>query len=867
MNNPNNERIELAKYSEDDYKTKKVTGIVSVILGIVATLLAAIGVVFGVLAYKANQDIQLQQGEQGVVIEKVEYDDNGDLKITFTDGSTQTIVMPDKHVHTFGDWISFTTDDVSCEDRIFYHICSSCNEIVWKNGAYEDHSWAKEYSHDNTYHWFDCETCDEVNAKSEHTVDETGVCTTCEKILAQGLLFEVTSGYITITGYEGTATEVVIPSRLGAYTVKAIGEKAFENQTALTSLTLPTTIVSIGTRAFYGCTGLTEFTIPSSVTSIDTQIFYKCDALNTVYYNSSYSSNKNSFLSLPHIKKVVFGGTSIPAYILKDSAVNEVEILNSVTSIGYEAFYNCAALTEIKYNATKCADFSYDKSVFDGAGQSREGIVVTIGANVKKIPSYFFYPSNISYSPKVKTVVFEEGAVCESIGDYAFYFCSSLTNIGIPDSVTTIGSYAFSRCSSLTSIAIPDSVTSIGYEEFYQCYSLMSVEIPDSVTSIAEKAFYNCSSLTSIEIPDSVTSIGSGAFSDCDSLTSIEIPDSVTSIGGSAFSGCDNLTSIEIPDSVTWIGVSVFSSCSSLTSVVIGDILTSIAEKAFYNCDNLTSVVIGDSVTSIGASAFSGCSSLTNIEIPDILTSIGYDAFYNCSSLTNIEIPDSVTSIGRYVFSGCSSLTNIEIPDSVTSIGSYAFSNCSSLTSVVIGDSVTTIGERAFSYCTSLTSVVIGDSVTTIGSSAFYNCYRLVEVVNNSPNITVTKGSESNGYIGYYALGVYNSGDTYVSKFSNDNGYIVYTDGEEKILVGYFGEETELVLPSYITKINQYAFSRCSSLTSVEIPDSVTTIGSFAFYSCSSLTIYCEAESKPSGWNYDWNYSNCPVVWGYTEEE
>ena len=130
------------------------------------------------------------------------------------------------------------------------------------------------------------------------------------------------------------------------------------------------------------------------------------------------------------------------------------------------------------------------------------------------------------------------------IGDYAFSYCSSLTSITIPDSVTSIGNWAFYGCSSLTSITIPDSVTSIGDYEFEYCSSLTSITIPDSVTSIGNSAFYGCSSLTSITTPDSITSIGDEAFSGCSSLTSITISDSVTSICRAAFYGCSSLTNV-----------------------------------------------------------------------------------------------------------------------------------------------------------------------------------------------------------------------------------------------------------------------------------------------------------------------------------
>ena len=193
----------------------------------------------------------------------------------------------------------------------------------------------------------------------------------------------------------------------------------------------------------------------------------------------------------------------------------------------------------------------------------------------------------------------------------AFYACVNLTNITIPNSVTSIGFSAFRSCKRLANITISNSVTSIRGETFFSCSSLTSIIIPDSVTSIGNAAFYDCDNLTSITIPKSVTSIGILAFESCNNLTSITIPNSVTSIGGGVFRSCKRLANITIPNSVTSIYLETFCSCSSLTSIIIPDSVTSIGNKAFYGCTNLTSITIPKSVTSIGDYTFTDCNNLT----------------------------------------------------------------------------------------------------------------------------------------------------------------------------------------------------------------------------------------------------------------
>ena len=301
-----------------------------------------------------------------------------------------------------------------------------------------------------------------------------------------------------------------------------------------------------------------------------------------------------------------------------------------------------------------------------------------------------------------------------------------------------------------------------------------------------------------------VTAINTGAFLNCFSVTSITIPNSVTVIQYAGITGCENLKKIIYTGTIDeWVQIEFEESLNGDVGV----------EEFCINNELLTTANI-TTATKINNYAFYGFDSLTSVTIGDSVTSIEYAAFRDCAKLTSITIPDSVISIGNHAFSSCDKLTSIMIPDSVISIGNYAFSSCDNLT-----------------------SVTIGNSVTNIGDNAFYVCNKLVEVINKSPSITVEKGGSANGYLGCYALEVFNSNDTYVNKFITDsNGYITYNDGTDKILVNYVGTLTNLTLPNGITKIRDNAFEYCDNLTSVVIGDSVTNIGDNAFKYCHNLT-------------------------------
>ncbi len=526
-------------------------------------------------------------------------------------------------------------------------------------------------------------------------------------------------------------------------------------------------------------------------------------------------------------------------------------------------------------------------------------------------------------------------------------------------SVTYRGSYYGSYNGEYSgSVVIPSSVTyngttynvtSIGYRAFYDCSSLTSVTIPNSVTSIGDGAFDGCSSISSpvynahcfaymptsysgaYTIPEGIKQIAGGAFRDCSSLTSVTIPESVTSIGRSAFSGCSSLTSVTIGESVTSIGEWAFSSCSALTSVTIGDGVTSIGERAFNGCSSLTSVTIGESVTSIGNYAFDGCSSLTSVTIPEGVTSIGEWAFSSCSALTSITCEAATPpTVGQFAFDGVSKsipvyvpcgcvgaykaangwekFTNIQEPlaeysltvdvnDNIMGTAKVDINNaCGSQISATPNfgyhfvqwsdgstDTIRTleltqdtilIAEFAQSF-----SGQCGDSlywefvdttlhITGKGEMYYYKpdsapwklLVSSIKVLTIAEDVTMIGYDAFDGCIALvtivwnakHAADAYNDGQYNYPVFYGICSQITSFNLGENVeyipshLCSGMENLTSVTIPESVTSIGTCAFQDCSSLTSVTIPNSVTSIGDYAFNSCTSLTSVTIPESVTS---------------------
>jgi len=422
-----------------------------------------------------------------------------------------------------------------------------------------------------------------------------------------GIAYEITeNNTVTITGYDEDLLPAVlaIPAEIEEYPVTAIGEDAFSDCSALTSVTIPASVQSIGDWAFSYCKNLKSVTIPEGVTDIGIWAF---DSTGLT-------------------------GVTIPA---------------SVQSIGAGAFASCRALQQIEvdpentyYSSDGGVLFNKDKTALVQLPGGYTGSYV-IPADVSGISNCAFCGCS-----SLTDVTIPEGVT--SIGLRAFVGCTGLTSVTIPEGVASIGLETFYGCASLESVTIPESVQSIAEWAFSRCASLKSVTIPGSVQSIGQDAFSQCTGLESVMISEGVQSFDTYVFEGCDSLTGITIPASVTSIGVGVFTSCPALQQIEVdPENAYY---------SSDGGVLFNKDKTTLVQ---FPGGYSGSYTVPETVTRIDEWSFTDCGSLESITFPVSVQSIGGYAFQSSAGLKSVTFAAGVRVIEEYAFSNCDALESI----------------------------------------------------------------------------------------------------------------------------------------------------------------------------------------------------------------
>lgn len=737
----------------------------------------------------------------------------------------------------------------------------------------------------------------EGDSSSATTYDFTTAPTSSLQLFGYPYTKGLTFSGSSVTGYTGSAAEVVIPAKYNNYTIMSVAANAVKSNTTITSVEVPDTVTTLGEYAFAECTYLRTISLPANISEVGAYAFYRCERLE-------------SAITLKHVRQI------------KESVFNSCERLTSVTfgeqldSVGAYAFAGCIAMKSLSLPSTVkqigAYAFADDTALTSFA---LPGSLTSLGAGALSgclaLSSVTIDASNTAYTVKDGDLYTKDGKTL------ILYVKGDETSYTIASAVETIQTDAFSCATNLTSLVIGENVQTIESGALKGAKNLVSLTIPflggsadDSSAYFsyifgAESGFLNGesgkftpASLTTLKILKQVTEVPNYAFYGCTGLKEIEGLENATSYGNQAFAytGFETFT---IPSSVAQIailttsssgdyypfGQNVFGGCKSLTAIFVDSAnaeYTSI-NGCLYTKDGKTLLAVPGGLKEITfaqtAETISTCAFFdtmtASVTIPDTIKTINLAAFYRCTRLEEMTVPfigesetentqmlyifgsaenvpallrkvtytGSATALPDRAFYNLKGVTEINYPDTVTTIGDYAFYG-TAITSLNLGSGVTTIGEYAFASTSLTGEIVVPAKITSLGSYAF--------AFNQSiTKATIAEGIKEipEGLFFAYQTGSSSSGYYYYSSLEE----IVIPASVETIGAGAFyyagsnyyynyaaGQQTDEVLltianGSKLKTIGDSAFAY-SGVTKLSLPATVTSIGSLAFFGCDQLS-------------------------------